>query len=470
MFADRRGGVVGVLDAAREALVGGEEGCRALALHARDGYAHPDAHLLLYGQIADGDDTETVHTESYTFAGEEETNLKRAALDGSTILVDRNQHGAAIHDPPEFVANDGSDNPVIGLDATANRRLWSRALGEPVDIADIHGSDGARREFLRDVLNLQVVQTTPHVNTYSGSTASKNFDADAALVREVSEEYRQASQTLRTDTLTQTTAPGVITTKKVREELEDRISDDVSAIDHYGNVTGSNALDECNLGVVLGARHYGDAHVEKWAAYAGEEVTRSGHGTDLSYGSQTADAILRHMREDETMQAVLRFGRDEEGAIVFAHTAALREDLPVVGEGAVVQAHSSSAKAVAEAASEFRSGQFTAGDVADKVDCSRRTVRRVLARFTDLGYLDRTETQNGAANEYRMRDDPGAADVQLPEVKAPGDDDPADSPLYQYYTWSVRVEGGETGVSGYSGRAGPTLPAPEEVAAGPPPE
>jgi len=226
-------------------------------------------------------------------------------------------------------------------------------------------------------------------------------------------------------------------------------------------------MGHCNLGVVLGARHYGDAYVEKWAALAGEEVTRSGRGADLDYGSETANAVLGHMREDETMQAILRFGRDEEGAIVFAHTSALRDDLPVVGEGAVVQAHSENSKVVARAARQHRGRSFTVGDLVDDVDCSRRTVRRALAGFADLGYLDRHETKNGVANEYRVRDDPGAGEVELPDVDAPGSADSATPE--QYYTWSVRGNPGDSSEPVRSQRPDTTLPAPSEVVAGPPP-
>ena len=105
----------------------------------------------------------------------------------------------------------------------------------------------------------------------------------------------------------------MITTKKARTEIEERIENDVAAVDHYGNVTGSNALGELNVRAVLGCRHFGDAVVEKWAALAGETVERSGHGSDLEYGSETANTFLKHMREDQTLQAILRFGRDKEG-------------------------------------------------------------------------------------------------------------------------------------------------------------
>lgn len=466
-FVNDRDEAYGLLAATQDALEGGEDGCRALAVHAHDGYAHPSAHLLLYGEVAEGDDVTTVQTEAFTF-GDDETNIDRMTCGRATLLVDRNQHGAVIHQPPKFVADDGSKNAVIGLDATATRRLWNLAIGRDVDIADVHETPRHRRQFLRDVLNLQIVQTTPHVNSYSGSPAGKNFDGDVALVETVAAEYGAQAQ-LRQDKLTSTTNPGVITTKKVREEIEDRLEGTVGAIDNYGNVTGSNALGECNVGVVLGARHYGDTPVEKWAALSGEEVSRNGHGNDLDYGCPTGNAVLRHMRDDETMQAVLRFGRDEEGAIVFAHTSALRDDLPVVGEGAIVQAHSKSAKAVAKVATRFRRQKFAISDLVDEVDCSRRTIRRVLAGFADVGYLERHETKNGVANEYRMQEDPGPGEVELPDVSLNGNG-LDETTLREYYTWNVRVDTEELGIDTPIQHSGTTLPAPEPLAASPPPD
>jgi hypothetical protein len=471
-FRERRDGAGGLIEAAQCALAGGEDGCRELALHAHDGYAHPLAYLLLHGVIApeDDDTATTIPTESFSFDMEEGTNLKRTTLGRETIIVDRNHHGAVVHHPPAFADAD-SQNPVVGLDATGRERLWSLAIGDDVHARDIHETARERRAFLRDVLNLQVVQTTPHIKTYSGSAQSKNFDGDVALVQSVAEEY--AATQLRQDTLTATTNPGVITTKKARAEIEDRIQDDVAAVDHYGNVTGSNALGELNLGVVLGCRHFGDAVVEKWAALAGETVQRSGKGSDLTYGSKTANTFLKHMREDQTLQAILRFGRDKEGAVVFAHTAALAESLPVVGEGAVVHAFSEATKAVTRAARTYRGQEFTVGDISDTVECSRRTVRRVLNEQTNLGYLDKQETKNGLANGYRAIDKPEAreGEVELPSLDDPfrAGTDQDESPSRVSSTGFVWVVGVNRGCESRHRSARATLPAPVPTNQGDPP-
>ena len=45
------------------------------------------------------------------------------------------------------------------------------------------GVDSARERcaFLQDVLNLQLVQTSPHTKTHSGDASSKNLDGDGWL-------------------------------------------------------------------------------------------------------------------------------------------------------------------------------------------------------------------------------------------------------------------------------------------------
>lgn len=129
------------------------------------------------------------------------------------------------------------------------------------------------------------------------------------------------------------------------------------------------------------------------ALLTGEEFDVSGHGTTLDYASPTANAMLRWMWDDQVMQAIMRFGRDEEGAVVFAHTAALRDDHPVVGHGDVATAWTDNQQAVAAAAADRAGSTFTVADVAadSRVDCHRRMVRRLLNEFADLGYMHREQ-------------------------------------------------------------------------------
>jgi hypothetical protein len=491
-FCEQRDGTQGLIHAAQVALAGGEEGCRELAIHTDDGYAHPMAHLLLDGLIDNDpatDDQESVSpaqsiipTEEFDFEedddGENGTNLARTRNGRHTILTDRNHHGALIRDPPAFQGDDETtSNPVIGLDATGRASLWELAIGCEVETTDIHETPREKRAFLRDVLNLQVVQTSPHVQGYSGPSDSTNFDGPVALVNRIAEEY--SASLLRRDTLSSTSHPGVITTKKAENAINDRLSG-IGALAHYGDITGSNALGAHNLGIVLGSRHYGDGPVEKWAALGGETVTREGNGATLDYNSPIGNTFLAYMREDETLQAILRFGRDEEGAVVFAHTSALADCLPVVAEGQVVKTFTKNANAITEVARQYRNESFTISDLVDDVDCSRETVRRTLNEFADFGYLTKHETKEGLATDYDGFAEPDAGVVELPELDDPftpadpsaggeeTEDDHHRSPITRYYTWSVEVDADDLSNSPRRESARATLPAPEKIAAGPP--
>jgi hypothetical protein len=490
-FCDQRDGVQGFIHAARTALAGGEEGCRELAIQTDDGYAHPMAYLLLDGLIDDTDgEQETdgvseqsiIPTEDFDFEDDDDseggTNLARTENGRHTILTDRNHHGALIRDPPAFQSDEETaPNPVIGLDATGKESLWELAIGCEVETEDIHKTPRAKRAFLRDVLNLQVVQTSPNIQGYSGSPDSTNWDGPVALVNRIAEEY--SASLLRRDTLSSTTAPGVITTKKAEAAITHRIRGATSAVEHYGDITGSNALGDHNLGIVLGSRHYGDGPVEKWAALGGETVTREGKGANLDYNCPIGNTFLAHMREDETLQAILRFGRDEEGAVVFAHTSALDESLPVVAEGQVVKTFSENANDITEVARQYRGEGFEISDLLTDVDCSRETVRRTLNEFAAFGYLDKHETKNGLATDYDAFEEPDAGVVELPSLEEPfSPDGPAEqggeseddahhrSPITRYYTWSVEVDADDltTSVRRESARA--TLPAPAKITAG----
>ena len=170
--------------------------------------------------------------------------------------------------------------------------------------------------------------------------------------------------------------------------------------------------------------------------------------------------------------------------MVFAHTAALAESLPVVGEGAVVKAFSAATKEVAGAARQYRGREFGVADLVKEVECSRRSVRRVLNELAELGYLAKRETGPGLANEFRPVEgaEPGTGEVELPgldEPFAPGEepsagrgqsgDGPDGSPSRVSSTGFVWVVGVGTGVRPDSQGRRATIPAPESNYSAPPP-
>ncbi|WP_424004857.1 hypothetical protein ACOZ4I_17375 (plasmid) [Haloarcula salina] len=453
-----------LLDAAVTALQGGRDGCRELAIYADDGYAHPDAWALLAGAIAR--DVPEVETETFAFDGDDGGRFKRLEKNDAAIVVDKNHHGALVVDTPAFTDITGNKCPLLGLDATGRPELWRLAIGRDTQRRDIHDSDAERRAFLRDTMNLTVVQTASDPLPYHGNPDGKNFNEDLELVKTVAEEYTGVGpDTLEDDD------PAVISTLKVLNYLEDDLDEHASDLINYENMKGSDALGDRRVLVILGTQHYSDAVPEKWGVLAGEDAGRGDtRGAGLDYGSDVANAYLQYMREDYTMQAILRAGRNDQATVVFAHTSALRDDLPVDDEGAVLSAHSKGTLAVAEAAKQFTGEVFTANDVVEAIAdddraVGRRQVQNVLADLRESGYLRVVQEGGpGVGYEYELDEDPGTADIDLPDAESADDSTPETyekSANRKLHTWNFRSRDDEVGETGVTPPSRPTIPASE---------
>lgn len=156
----------------------------------------------------------------------------------------------------------------------------------------------------------------------------------------------------------------------------------------YGNILGSNEFKEKRVGAVIGSNHYGDTFIKKWGAYDGNAIERGpGKGADLTYGDY-GDHILAHMREHDTLQAAMRYGRDGNGAVVYVHTNTLPEWTTVAGEGRVIETWSDGMKSVLKAAEDLGS-EFTTADVADHptVEIGGRKILEHLKKLISRGYI-----------------------------------------------------------------------------------
>lgn len=518
---DRLGDMAGLLDAARDAsksgnrdraiatlsayhdaLAGGPEGCRALARHSDDGWADPNGWLHLAGVLAQrADDTIRIETETLDL---DEPRLRgdgsvvdQLTLGRRTVVIDSNLDAALLHRPPAFRAATGEDCQVVGLDATARGILWGIALGRDAELHDICDSMAERREILREVLNLSVIQSSRTVRGLSGAR-DRSYDREAALIEEVHQQYTGHGLDSRRDIAGReerawesetTDKPAVITTKPAEEELEERVGDRVSAFRHYGDITGGNIdeLESAALSLVIGSRHYGDQAPELAAVLAGQEPSRTGRGSRLDYGCEAANAMLAHMRYDETMQAVLRFARDERGATVIVDTCCIRDDLPVDGQARVARTRSENERRIIEACRELQSDEdsWTRQDVeewiatryGDAAVPSSETVRRHLSEAVGDGLLLEAEARPGVATEFGAEAQldqarqHGEAEVQAPLPDAASDETAGSEeatstgPPPSLYTGVVGVNRDEATIV----TADATLPAPDEVGESAPP-
>jgi MarR-like DNA-binding transcriptional regulator SgrR of sgrS sRNA len=93
------------------------------------------------------------------------------------------------------------------------------------------------------------------------------------------------------------------------------------------------------------------------------------------------------MAEHSTLQELLRFGRDGQGAIVFSHTSAIPDWVPIAGEGRVVSTRSEGIQEILEAAQNI--DEWTTAELAEQVSIGERQVRQHLQQLHADGFLDR---------------------------------------------------------------------------------
>lgn len=271
--------------------------------------SHADAPLLMYARLT----AERVAHES----GDEDENWEFAEISPRKRVVigpDDEQYLLGI---PDFTEALG----VVALDGTPTESKWKLLLGDDLQVEYVRREEWSA--YLRDSLNLKLYQTTDDMKPYMSRQGTHvTTDKDLVLLEEIRD--REGHR------------PALITSKTALAEYESLLSavgssltELISATGYYNNLKGTNEFKSARLGVVIGSRHLGDGHLKKWAAFmneaTGREVGEDGRisrGSDLRYTGR-GDEILEGMRENETLQAVMRFGRDGDGATVYIHTGAL---------------------------------------------------------------------------------------------------------------------------------------------------
>lgn len=301
---------------------------------------------------------------------------------GGYGLFDRENNVVRLLTPPILTYTSG----VLALDGTPTKRMWELTLGTRLNHRQVL-TDGERVEYIRDVLNLNLVRTSEYVKPYNNSD-NVHLVEDRALLEAIGDKHGRK--------------PVLITTLAAEKVYENEgVLDEVGDYEHYGNLKSSNEFATERLGVVIGSQHYGDGFIEKWGAYDGRCLERGeGKGVDLSYGA-FGDRILSHMREHETLQAAMRFGRDGNGATVYVNTAALPKWVPIAGEGRVLKVWSDGMHQVLDAANGLDSWRTV--DIVEHpdVDIGERQVRNHLNTLAERGYLHRETEGRG----YTWRDD-----------------------------------------------------------------
>jgi len=345
--------------------------------------------------------------------------------DGRIGLFDREQGVVYLLTPPDLPYT----SSLLALDGTPTKEMWEIALGEQLNHRQVLTTD-ERQEYITESLNHRYIRTTDAVKPYN-SADHIAVQQDTALLEAVHGQHDQQ--------------PGLVTTATAETQYETAGEANplahISASKHYGNVLGSNEFKQKRLGVVIGSNHFGDRYIEKWGAYANTSVERGdGRGRDLSYG-EFGDKVLTHMREHETLQAVMRFGRDGNGAVVYVHTDTLPDWVPVDGEGRVVDTWSDGMRQVLDAARDL--GEWTTAEIAahPDIEIGERQVRNNLTALVERDVVDRELDGTG----YVWRDDGlhrlgehGEVELEPLELEELGEAESAELARSTIYTWEFR--------------------------------
>jgi len=375
--------------------------------------------------------------------------FERADLEDDGLGVfDRARGGVSVLQAPALEYASG----VVALDGTPTKRMWELALGERLNHRPVLQGE-ERAEYVRDALNLNLVRTTEYVKPYN-SADHVNTDQDAALLEAIAEKHGER--------------PSVITTTTAEHEYDaEGVLEHVAETKHYGNVLGSNEFDDTRLGAVIGSNHYGDHYIKKWGAYAGEAVDRGEEkGADLSY-SGFGDDVLQHMREHDTLQAAMRFGRDGNGAVVYVHTDTLPEWVPLAGEGRVVSTWSDGMRDVVDALEDLTTA--TTADVVahPTVDLSRQQVFDHLETLRERGVLQRQQdTEDGRRVVWRddglhRLGEHGEVELEPVDLEDLDDDEVRQLARSSIYTWEFTNHS----VDGAGSAGDPSLGAPDPTRA-----
>jgi predicted transcriptional regulator len=336
-------------------------------LQDESGSANAYASLLTYAVLVGenlGNGWEHADLDDEAGAG----NHRKAAQD-------RESRDVSLLLPPELDDTSG----VIGLDGTPTPSLWKLVVDTRLSHTQIL-TDEERGNYLTDALGHSIVQTTDAVKTYSSGTYVKP-EEEGLLFEKVADR--------------EGTKPALISTAKALSQYEEEGAiDAVGNNEHYGNLKGTNEFQRERVGIVAGSQHYGDDYVKRWGALTGQSVERGdGKGMDLDYG-EFGNKVLHHMREHEVLQALLRFGRDGDGANIYVHTAALPEWVPVEAKGEI-NTWSKGTREIVEVLEADGADEWRTSDVAEKVDISTRQVRKNLNRLADADYVEKRKEGRG---------------------------------------------------------------------------
>lgn len=297
---------------------------------------------------------------------------------GKTVVRNPKSGTLTLLNPPQLDAA----TSVIGLDGTPTVEKWRLILGHDLIHQPVLTED-EKREYLKDTLGIEIIQISPDAHYYSGASGIGITPArDMALLREISKREEQT--------------PDLITTKSALHHYDSsKLSEVVSNTAYFGDFKGSNEFANTRLGAVFGSPHYGDEYIQRWAALADESVERvdgtKGMGQDFG---ELGNSILRGMRENEVLQAIMRFGRDGNGTRVYVNSAAIPNWVEPTIDIPEIHCWQSSKEGMKQVINALRNREdwpyreCPTPELYDEVTISNEQVRTNLKTLEKYGYIE----------------------------------------------------------------------------------
>ncbi|WP_423999364.1 winged helix-turn-helix domain-containing protein [Haloarcula salina] len=312
---------------------------------------------------------------------------RHAELGNGKVAVRNTEHEWSFLLPPNL----GKAESVVALDGTPVLELWELVMGTEIERFPLL-NEGNRQVYLEDILGLEIIQTTENWNAYQGGDGVSPT-VDIPVVEKIGKLEGRT--------------PGVITSKRGLKQYESYgLESLASETENYGNLKGSNAFGTTRLGIILGNPHPGDDLIEKWSALAGHSAERregtEGKATDYGF---FGNCVMKALVQNEVLQAVMRFGREEQngekGATVYVHTSALPDW--VEPEKQLVSVDSwitpkNGMRQVIDAIYDlegWRKREWKVGKIADRVSISHSYARKHLKTLVEQGYLDSRKAGRG---------------------------------------------------------------------------
>lgn len=317
-----------------------------------------------------------------------------AEIGNQSIVHDRSTNNMYVLNKPDFE----SAKQLVGLDSPNCLSRWTALFNDLHPERFYHNhifSPDEMEAYIRDVLELDIRQVSRQVKPYS-SGENVYERQDAAVIERISKQHNSK--------------PFLITTKRAINKLNNvGALQHTSGHEHFGNIRGSNKLSSTRLAIVIGSPHYGDEYIQRWNAFNGISVKRSGKGKNLSYNY--SNHFLHYMREDAVGQAIMRFGRDSGGAVVYADTCAIPDWLPVnYGPDCVRKDNwTGDQEDIIRAMQDLTQADTAGVHNHPAVNTSKRYVRDVLSDLSDLGYIKKKDV----GSKYVWADN-GLNDIGIP--------------------------------------------------------